>query len=189
MEHVNAIRKSLAAVFTFALACVSHAALAAPQEGCVTTAELQSVQQNFFARFPDADAFASYADKSKFVLRTNVASGRELQQTGKPTSDKIDWLVRTMNEHKELFSDFAFDKPDFMYMKGQLKGAKASVDNLRSSKSFPKNECVQEVTYDMPAGACVMSQRLSGLSLAFVKDERPFTLRSVEMFFVACTAK
>jgi len=98
-------------------------------------------------------------------------------------------LVRTLNDHKELFSGFAFDKPDFTYMKGQLRGGKSSVDNLRTSKRFPKDECVQEVNYDPPPGACVMSQRLTGLSLRFVKDERPLSLGSVEMFFNACDAK
>jgi hypothetical protein len=189
MEHVKAARKSIAAAFAFAVLCASNTAFAAPQEGCITTSELQTVQQDFFTHFPDANAFTTYADKRKFELLTNVASGRELEQGGKPTSDKIDWLIRTINDHKELFSGFAFGKPDFSYMKGQLRGGKPSVDNLRTSKRFPKDECVQEVNYDLPSGACVMSQRLTRLSLSFVKDERPLSLRGVEMFFNVCTAK
>jgi len=189
MEHVNAARKSIAAAFTLVLACVSNLALAAPQESCLTQTDLQAVQQNFFAHFPDANAFRQYADKSKFRLLTNAASGRDLEQNGKPTADKIDWLVGTMNDHKELFSNFAFDKPDFTYMKGQLKGGKPSVDNLRTSKRFPANECVQEVTYAVPSGACAMGQRLTDLSVTFVKDEHPLSLRSVEMYFDACPVK
>jgi hypothetical protein len=112
-----------------------------------------------------------------------------LERTDRPSNEKIDWLIATMNEHKELFSGFAFGKPDFVYMKGQLRGGKPSVDNLRSSKQFPKSECVGEVVYNLPLGACIMSQRVSTLRLAFVKDERPFSLWDVELFFAPCSVK
>ncbi|AXF18788.1 hypothetical protein [Paraburkholderia caledonica] len=189
MPHISAPRKPIAAAFAFALFCASSAALCAPQEGCVTPAGLADLQQNFFARFPDAGAFRKYVDSRRFELRTNAPAGRELETNGRPTGEKIDWVVKTLNENKELFSGFVFDKPDYAYMKGQLRGAAPSIYRLRSSKRFPKNECVQEVTYSLPPGACVMSQRMTGFSFAFVKDERPMSLRDVEMFFIACDTK
>jgi len=189
MPHIRAPHKLIAAALASALFCASSAALCAPQEGCVTPAELADLQQNFFPRFPDPAAFKKYADARSFALRTNAPEGRALETNGRPTAEKIDWVVKTLSENKELFSGFAFDKPDYAYMKGQLRGAKPSIYRLRNSKRFPKNECVQEVTYSLPPGACSMSQRMTGFSFAFVKDERPMSLRDVEMFFMICDTK
>lgn len=189
MEHAKSAIRPIAAAFALALVCASHSAFAVPQNICFTSADLQSVQEIFFAHFPDADAFKKYADKSKFELLTNVQAGVDLEKNHKPAGEKVDWLVRTMIDHKELFSNFAFEKPDFTYMKGQLRGGTPSVDNLTTSKKFPKNECVQQVNYQLPRGACAMSQRLQGFSLSFVKDERPLSLRGVEMFFYTCPGK
>ncbi|MGY6162931.1 hypothetical protein [Paraburkholderia strydomiana] len=189
MEHVKAVRRSFAAALLISALWACNSAFAQPQESCITPSDLQSLQRDFFAHFPDANAFARSVDKSKFELLTNAPEGRRLEQGGSPTGDKIDWLIRTFNDHSELFSGFAFEKPDFTYMRGQLRGGKPSVNNLRTSKRFPKDECVQEVNYDVPTGPCVVSQQLTRLSITFVKDERPLSLRSVEMFFNACTAK
>jgi hypothetical protein len=193
MPRICAQRKLrlIPAAFAFALLCTSSTARCAPQEGCVTPAELADLQKTFFGHFPDADAFKKYADTHRFDLRTNAPAGRQLDTNGRPTAEKIDWVVKSLKENKELFSGFAFDKPDYAYMKGQLRGATPSIYRLRSTKRFPRNECVQEVTYSLPpgAGACVMSQRATNVSLAFVKDERPLSLRDVEMFFIACDTK
>jgi hypothetical protein len=189
MEHASKTARTIAAAFALAVLCAGSAAHAAPKEGCVTQAELDDLQSHFFSHFPDASAFRKYADQKDFRLLTNVASGRDLEQSGKPVDEKVDWIFSTLRDHKELFANYAFDKPDLTYMKGQLRGAKSSVDNLSRTKHLPKNECVQEVTYSIPQGACVMSQRLTNLSLQFVKDERPLSLRGVDMFFVACPAK
>ncbi|CAB3698088.1 hypothetical protein LMG22037_03350 [Paraburkholderia phenoliruptrix] len=189
MEHVKALRSSITTVIALSAVCLCNMAFASPKESCFTTRDLQTLQRNFFTHFPDANAFERYVDKSQFELRTNAPEGRQLEDGGSPTAKKIDWVIRTMNTHKDLFSGFEFDKPDFTYMRGQLRGGKPSVKNLRTSKRFPKDECVQEVNYDIPSGACVMSQRLNRLSITFVKDERPLSLSSVEMFFIACTAK
>jgi len=189
MEPVKALRSSVVTAIALSALCACNMAFAGPKDSCITTHDLQTLQRDFFTHFPDAQAFAKYVDKSQFELLTNAPEGRKLEQGGSPTAEKIDWVIRTMNTHKDLFSGFAFDKPDFTYMRGQLRGGQPSVDNLRTSKRFPKNECVQEVNYDIPSGACVMSQRLNRLSITFVKDERPLSLSSVEMFFIACTAK
>jgi hypothetical protein len=189
MEHASKTAGIIAATFAFALLCAASAAYAAPKEGCVTQAELNDLQSQFFSRFPDPNAFRKYVDQNDFRLLTNVASGRELELSGKPVDEKVDWIFTTLRDHRELFANYAFDDPDLTYMKGEVRGAKPSVDNLTRAKKLPKNECVQEVTYSIPQGACVLSQRLTNLSLQFVKDERPLSLRGVEMFFVACSAK
>ncbi|WP_322095228.1 hypothetical protein [Paraburkholderia bannensis] len=189
MEHASKTARTIAAAFALVLLCAGSAAHAASNDGCVTQAELDDLQSHFFSHFPDANAFKKYTNQNDFRLLTNVASGRDLEQNGKPVNEKVDWIFMTLRDHKALFSNYAFDKPDLAYMKGQLRGAKSSVDNLSRAKQLPKNECVREVTYAIPQGACVMSQRLTNLSLQFVKDERPLSLRGVEMFFVACAAK
>ena len=189
MEHVKALRSSVVTAIALSAMCACNVAFAGPKESCITTDDLQTLQRDFFTHFPDAKAFSKYVDRSQFELLTNASEGRKLEQGGRPTAEKIDWLIHTMNTYKDLFSGFQFDKPDFTYMRGQLRGGKPSVDNLRTSTRFPKDECVQEVNYDIPSGACVMSQRLTRLSITFVKDKRPLSLASVEMFFIACTAK
>jgi len=80
----------MAIALVFATLCASNTAFAAPRDECITTAELQAVQQDFFRHFPDAHAFTTYADRTDFPLLTNVATGRELEQSGKPTGEKID---------------------------------------------------------------------------------------------------
>lgn len=189
MEHASKTARTIAAFFSLAMLCAGSIAHATPKAGCVTQAELDDVQAHFFSHFPDEAAFKQYTDRKDFRLLTNVASGRDLEQSGQPVDEKVEWIFSTLRDHKELFANYAFDKPDLIYMKGQLRGAKSSVDNLTRAKQLPKNECVQEVTYSIAQGACVMSQRLTNLSLQFVKDERPLSLRGVEMFFVACPAK
>ena len=189
MEHANTARTLFAAIFALSLIFTSIAAFAGLRsDDCIAIAEVKALNQNFFAHFPAAEAFRRYADERKFTLRSSLPDGRTLEKTGRPLNEKIDWLVTTMNEHKVLFSGFAFGDPEFMYMKGELRGGKPSVDNLRSSKRFPKNECVREVVYYLPWGDCVASQRVSTLSLAFVKNERRFSLGDVELFFAACSA-
>lgn len=179
----------LAAAATLALSSAVNAAVDVPTDQCFTASDLADLQRNFFQHFPDAGVFSRYADKERFELLTNAPPGRELRDNHRPTREKIAWLLSVFTDYKELFAGFSFEQPDFTYMKGQLAGAAATVDNLRTRKRFPKNECVQEVNYDLPAGPCVASQMLTRLSITFVKDERPLRLSSVEMFFNRCKAK
>ncbi|WP_245641660.1 hypothetical protein [Paraburkholderia bannensis] len=138
MEHASKTARTIAAAFALALLCAGGAAHAASKDGCVTQAELDDLQSHFFSGFPDANAFKKYTDKNDFRLLTNVASGRDLEQGGKPVDEKVDWIFTTLRDHKELFSNYAFDKPDLTYMKGQLRGAKSSVDNLSRAKRLAK---------------------------------------------------
>ena len=180
---------SLAAVATFGLSGSTIAAVVIPTDQCFTASDLADLQHNFFQHFPDTGAFSRYADKERFELLTNAPPGRELRDNHRPTREKIAWLLSVFTDYEELFAGVSFEQPDFTYMKGRLKGAAATVDNLRTRKRFPKNECVQEVNYDLPAGPCVASQMLTRLSITFVKDERPLRLSSVEMFFNRCKSK
>lgn len=180
---------SLAAAATFGLSGSTIAAVVIPTDRCFTASDLADLQHNFFQHFPDAGAFSRYADTERFELLTNAPPGRELRDNHRPTREKIAWLLSVFTDYKELFAGFSFEQPDFTYMKGQLKGAAATADNLRTRQRFPKNECVQEVNYDLPAGPCVASQMLTRLSITFVKDERPLRLSSVEMFFNRCKSK
>ena len=179
----------LAAAAALALSGASNAAVVVRADRCFTASDLEGLQRGFFQHFPDADAFLQYADKERFKLLTNAPEGRQLENDRRPAREKIAWLISVFSDYRELFSHFAFQKPYFTYMVGQLRGAAASVDNLHTRQRFPKNECVQEVNYDVPAGPCVASQRLTNLSITFVKDERPLRLSSVEMFFNACRSK
>ena len=180
---------SLATAATFALSGSSIAAVVVPTDQCFTASDLADLQRNFFQHFPDAGAFSKYADKEHFELLTNAPPGRELRDNHRPAREKIAWLLSVFTDYRELFAGFSFERPDFTYMKGQLKGAAATVNNLRTRKRFPENECVQEVNYDLPAEPCVASQMLTRLSITFVKDERPLRLTSVEMFFNRCASK
>lgn len=180
---------SLAAAASFALPGSSIAAVVVPTDQCFTASDLADLQRDFFQHFPDAGAFSRYADKERFELLTNAPPGRELRDNHRPTREKIAWLLSVFTDYRELFAGFSFERPDFTYMKGQLKGAEATVNNLRTRKHFPKDECVQEVNYDLPGGPCVGSQMLTRLSITFVKDERPLRLSSVEMFFNRCKSE
>lgn len=162
-------------------------ASAIPLSDCLTQSDVASIDRDFFGAYPDRAAFEKFVDPAKFELLTNVADGAMLQRTGKPASKKIDWFIGMVNDHQTLFPDrTSFEKPVFDYVKGQLRGEEPSVENGRATKTFPKHECVLDVTYQAKGAQCVMSQRLSNLAITFIKQKHKVKLTSVEVFFITC---
>ncbi|KWK51350.1 hypothetical protein WT80_10780 [Burkholderia stagnalis] len=70
-----------------------------------------------------------------------------------------------------------------------MRNGVPSVDNLRTTQKFPRNQCVQEVSYNVRPGTCIRGQKLQSLSLTFVKDDRPLHFAGVELYFMACPAQ
>jgi hypothetical protein len=168
----------------------SASAYSAATSDCLSKSDVTTITRDFFADFPDKAAFDKFADPAKFELLTNVADGAKLRGTGKPASEKIDWIAGMFRDHKALFTDMSgLNRPEFSYVKGQLRGEEPSVDNGRTTSTFPKNECVLGVTYRATGQRCVMSQELSNLALTFIKKGQKVKLATVEMFFESCTEK
>lgn len=151
---------------------------------CLTQSDVSTIDRDFFGTYPDKTAFEKYVDPAKFELLTNAADGAMLQRTANPASKKINWFIGILNDHKALFPDrTSFDSPDFDYVKRQFRGETPSVDNGRSTKIFPTNECVLEATYHLKVTQCVMSQKLYSLAITFIKEKRKIKLAAIEMFF------
>jgi len=162
-------------------------ACAIPLSDCLTQSDVTSIDRDFFGAYPDRVAFEKFVDPAKFELLTNVADGAMLQRTAKPASKKIDWFIGMVNNHQTLFPDgTGFEPAVFDYVKGQLSGEEPSVENGRATKTFPKHECVLDVTYHAKGTQCVMNQRLSNLAITFIKQKHKVTLTSVEVFFITC---
>ena len=159
-------------------------------QNCFSNSDISDIQRDFILHFPTKAAFESFADAEKFELLTNAADGAILGRAGRPANEKIDWFLSLFRDHELLFTDMSgFELPRFSYLKGQLRGKQPSVDDGRTTTSFPKNECVTEVTFRAVGQRCVMAQQLSNLSLTFIKERRKLKLATVEVFFVTCSEK
>lgn len=162
-------------------------ARAIPLSECLSQSDVSNITRHFISHFPDKTAFDNFVDPAKFKLLTNAADGAMLERSGKPANEKIDWFIALYNDHKALFSDLTeFNKPEFEYEKGQLRGEQISVESGRSTRVFPKNECVLDVTYRIRDGQCIMSQQLSNLAITFIKERGKVKLSSIEVFFITC---
>lgn len=172
---------SAAAIF----GCANTYAIPVPD--CLSAGDVSEIKQRFFASFPDKIAFNNYADPSRFELQTNVVDGVALQRDGRTAAKKIDWLMSVFGDHKALFENMTgFDHPIFSYIKGQLRGVEPSVDNGRTSKHFPKDECVLDAEFRAVGARCVMSQQLQDMALIFIKRKNRMLLTTVEIFFISC---
>ncbi|PMS18382.1 hypothetical protein C0Z18_17580 [Trinickia dabaoshanensis] len=177
-----------ATVACLAIAIASSCCHAAALPDCLSTSDVSIISHDVFTDFPSRGAFEKFVDSGKFELLTNVADGAMLRRAGRPAKEKIDWLLGVFHDHEAVFKDMSgFERPRFSYMKGQLRGKEPSVDDGRTTTTFPKHECVREVTYRATGRQCVMSQELSNLSLTFIKDEQKLKLATVELFFVTCS--
>lgn len=162
-------------------------ASAIPLSECLTRSDVSTIERDFFGAYPDRAAFEKFVDPAKFRLSTNAADGALLQRTPNPASKKIDWFIGMVNDHPALFPDKAgFEQPVFDYVKGQLRGEEPSVENGRATQTFPKHECVLDVSYRAKGAQCVMDQRLSNLAITFIKEKNKIKLTSVEVFFITC---
>ena len=154
---------------------------------CLTQSDVASIDRNFFGTYPDRAAFEKFVDPARFALLTNVSDGAILQRTAKPASKKIDWFIGMVNDHQTLFPDrTGFESPVFDYVKGQLRGEEPSVENGRATKTFPKHECVLDVTYRAKGTQCMLDHRVSNLAITFIKQKHKIKLTSVEVFFITC---
>ncbi|WP_126283719.1 hypothetical protein [Burkholderia stagnalis] len=153
---------------------------------CISQDDVKEIDKVFFSDFPNADAMKRYAGQQKFEIATNVADGITLQKEAASNDAKVDWLANFLRDRHDFFSDFSrFERPSYTYMRNGM----SSVDNLRTTQKFPRSQCVQEVSYNMRAGACIRGQKLQSLSLTFVKDDRPLHFAGVELYFMACPAE
>ncbi|KVD91799.1 hypothetical protein WS63_10865 [Burkholderia stagnalis] len=153
---------------------------------CISQDDVKEIDKAFFSGFPNADAMKKHAGPHKFEIATNVADGIKLQKESASNDAKVDWLANFLRDRHDFFADFSrFERPSYTYMRNGVP----SVDNLRTTQKFPRNQCVQEVSYNVRPGTCIRGQKLQSLSLTFVKDDRPLHFAGVELYFMACPAQ
>ncbi|SPB15130.1 hypothetical protein NOV72_02359 [Caballeronia novacaledonica] len=154
---------------------------------CITKEESMAIRRAFFSKLPNTEAFAAYAGNGRFKIFTNVAAGAALETEVASLEKEISWLSNLMKNHSRLFSDISqFKSVKFTYVRGRLRGARVSVDNLQSSTRFPKNECVEQVSYDISEGVCAKAQKVNILTFDFTKEKNKVGLAGVELYIYPC---
>ncbi|MFA8329673.1 hypothetical protein [Burkholderia ubonensis] len=187
MALVKLLRLSVALTFVGGVIFQNYAAAASSEKDeCISPRELSEIDRTFFSGFPNAGAMIKYSDGKTLKIDTNVAGGVRLEGEGASNEMKVDWLVGFLNDRHDYFSGFSgFEKPSYTYMRNGV----SSVENLRTTRRFPKNQCVQEVNYDIRTGVCIRGQKLQSFSISFVKEERDLYFSGVEMYFMECRDK
>ncbi|WP_157638406.1 hypothetical protein [Burkholderia ubonensis] len=187
MALVKLLRLSAALALIGGTIFQNYAVAGLPErDGCISPRELSEVSHAFFGGFPSAGAMIKYSGRKALKIDTNVADGVRLEREGASNEVKVDWLVGFLNDRHDYFSDFSeFEGPSYTYMRNGV----SSIENLRTTRRFPKNQCVQEVNYDIRAGMCIRGQKLQSFSISFVKEGGDLYFSSVEIYFMGCRSE
>ncbi|WP_254601506.1 hypothetical protein [Burkholderia lata] len=172
-------------VLVSVLAGGSTAAFSRPlAQDCLTQAEVQEMDRNFWATFPSPDGFATYAAPT-FSLGTNIT---ELSQslaamTSGPARARA--VATFLAQHPDVFGSFknAHDSAYLFY-----PGHDHSPDAVRTSSTLPVGQCVSEFNYsiDTSRAQCVAGQRIRAYSLSFIKNKGRVMLRTGVLGLDAC---
>ena len=156
---------------------------------CITAEEVKLVESDFFSKLPHSDAFGPYKDYPGFRIFTNVIDGADLERKKAASDEKLAWFAAFIKKHPRLFvsGEFKVRYASYTFIKGRLRGVMPSVENIQTSRKFPKHECVEHVTYELPSSQCVMAQYIRNFSVDFVKEGGKLKLGGVEMYFDLCS--
>ncbi|WP_041492725.1 hypothetical protein [Burkholderia lata] len=179
------VKAGCATVLASVLAAGSAAALSRPlAQDCLTQAEVQRMDRDFWATFPSPDGFATYA-APKFSLGTNIT---ELSQALAGTTSgpaRARAVATFLAQHPDVFGSFK-NAHDSAYL--SYPGHGHSPDAVHASSTLPIGQCVSEFNYsiDTSRAQCVAGQRIRAYSLSFIKDKGRVMLRTGVLGLDAC---
>jgi hypothetical protein len=178
------IDKWLVSTFTFvAMLSVGTECFAAGSAGeCLTQLELKAMEDSFWAHYPSAEEFSSYAAPDMDIA-TNVVDVAKINSEQRTGSGRAVQLASFLAEHPEHFLSFKTKhQPTYLYYVGRER----SVDSMRASHEYPVGQCVSMFRFESDDKSCVAGQRLRVLSLTFIKEFNQTRLQGAQVAMEAC---
>jgi uncharacterized UBP type Zn finger protein len=164
---------------------LGHASLcpAASQAGeCLTSAELSTIDQQFWGEYPSARQFARYAAPD-LTIASNVADLADATKTHTDGAQRAQQFASFLGQHPEYFGVFKQKHAvSFLY----YPGADRHPDAVKTAARFPANRCVSMFNYELEQRQCVSGQRVRSLSLSFVKADGKVQLQVAQVALEAC---